>query len=108
MLAQHQIQKKQKDPPPPPQKKKKEKKGMIEPKDMLDILEPKCPKVKNCTTDVPTWLSINFVFFKQKAQLVPTMGKHRAKQELETVPPWKLETVPLLGGKMWPQKWYSF
>ena len=31
------------------------------------------------------------------------MGKHRAKQELETVPPQELGTVPLLGAKSDPK-----
>ena len=36
-------------------------------------------------------------------QNIPTYGKHRAKQELETVPPRKLEIAPLLGGKSDPK-----
>ena len=40
------------------------------------------------------------VFWCQKrGQFVPNMGKHRAKQELETVPPQELGTVPPRGAK---------
>ena len=35
-----------------------------------------------------------FVWCQKKGQLVPNMGKHRAKQELETVPPQESGTVP--------------
>ena len=34
------------------------------------------------------------------------MGKHRAKQELETVPPRELGTVPPKAGKSLPLRWY--
>ena len=34
------------------------------------------------------------------------MGKHRAKQELETVPPQELGTVPPKAGKNLPLRWY--
>ena len=64
---------------------------------MLEISTPKFSNVRNCTTDVSTWLSIKF-WYSKKAPLVPNMGKHRAKQKLEIAPPRKLETVPLLGG----------
>ena len=41
-----------------------------------------------------------FLFFsKQDGQIVPNRGEHRAKQELETVPPQELGAVPLLEGK---------
>ena len=41
-----------------------------------------------------------FCFFSlKKGQTTPNMGKHRAKQELETVPPQELGTVPPKGGK---------
>ena len=36
------------------------------------------------------------------------MGKHRAKQELETVPPQELGTVPPKGAKKRPLMWYCF
>ena len=46
-------------------------------------------------------LHINYGFFgvKKRGQLVPNMGKHRAKQDLETVPPQELGTVPPRGAK---------
>ena len=46
-------------------------------------------------------LHINYGFLvsKERGQLVPIMGKHRAKQELETVPPQELGTVPPRGAK---------
>ena len=40
-----------------------------------------------------------FFGVKKRGQLVPNMGKHRAKQELETVPPQELGTVPPRGEK---------
>ena len=40
-----------------------------------------------------------FFGVQKKGQLVPNMGKHRAKQELETVPPQELGTVPPQGPK---------
>ena len=55
-------------------------------------------------------LHINYVFLvsQKKGQLVPNMGKHRAKQELETVPPQELGTVPPQGSKKRPLRWYCF
>ena len=49
-------------------------------------------------------LSYQLWFFgvKKRGQLVPNMGKHRAKQELETVPPQELGTVPPRGAKKRP------
>ena len=55
---------------------------------MLESKTPKFEKARNCTTDVPTWLSVNFDFFLM-AQLVP-YGKHKAKGEPGTVPPREL------------------
>ena len=46
---------------------------------------------------MPTWLSIIF-WFQKKGHIAPNIGKHRAKQELETVPPQELGTVPPKGG----------
>ena len=40
-----------------------------------------------------------FFGVQKKGQLVPNMGKHRAKQELETIPPQELGTVPPRGSK---------
>ena len=42
-----------------------------------------------------------FIYFvsKRKGQIAPNIGKHRAKQELETVPPQELGTVPSKGSK---------
>ena len=37
--------------------------------------------------------------FPKKGQIAPNMRKHRAKQELETVPPGELGTVPPKGSK---------
>ena len=52
---------------------------------------------------MPTWLSNKVLFLqKKKPQLVLNIGKHRARWKLETVPPWKLEIVPLLGAKSYP------
>ena len=53
---------------------------------MLEHLQPKYSKVRNCTTDVPTWLLIIFGF-SNKGPISPKYGKHRMKQKLETVPP---------------------
>ena len=36
---------------------------------------------------------------KKRGQIAPNMGKHRAKQELETVPPQDLGAVPRKGSK---------
>ena len=46
-------------------------------------------------------LHINYVFFwcPEKGPISPKYGKHRAKQELETVPPQELGTVPPRGSK---------
>ena len=60
---------------------------------------PTFARVRNSTTDVPTCLSIMLFGFKKKGQIVQNMGKHRAKQELETVPPQELGTVPPKGSK---------
>ena len=49
-----------------------------------------------------------FFGVKKRGQLVPNMGKHRAKQELETVPPQELGTVPPRGAKKRPLRWYCF
>ena len=64
---------------------------------MLYIITPTFSNVRNSTTDVPTWLSIFLV--SKKRPNSPKYGKHRAKQELETVPPQELETVPPKGPK---------
>ena len=64
---------------------------------MLYKITPTFSKVRNSTTDVPTWLSI--IFVSKKGQIAPNMGNHRAKQELETVPPQELGTVPPKGSK---------
>ena len=66
---------------------------------MLETLKPTFSKAGNCTTGVPTWIFNYFWSLKKKPQLVPNRGKHRAKQELETVPPQELGTVPPLRGK---------
>ena len=54
-------------------------------------ITPTFSRVRSSTTDVPTWLSI---FWFEKRPNIPKYGKHRAKQELDTVPPQELETVP--------------
>ena len=66
------------------------------------------PKAWNCTADVPTWLSSIFCFFVKKGQIGPNMGKHRVKQELESVPTQESGTVPPKKGKKCPLRWYSF
>ena len=60
---------------------------------------PKFARVRNSTTDWPACISIMVFGVKKRGQLVPNMGKHRAKQELETVPPQELGTVPPRGAK---------
>ena len=47
-------------------------------------------------------------FGVKKGQLVPNMGKHGAKQELETVPPQELGIVPPQWSKKRPLRWYCF
>ena len=49
-----------------------------------------------------------FFGVKKRGQLVPDIGKHRAKQELEIVPPQELGTVPPRGAKKRPLRWYCF
>ena len=44
----------------------------------------------------------------KKGQLVPNIGKQRAKQELETIPPHELGAVPPRGAKKRPLRWYCF
>ena len=46
-------------------------------------------------------MPFNSVFFRfqEKGQIVPNIRKHRSKQELETVPPQDLGTVPPKGSK---------
>ena len=61
--------------------------------------KPKFARARNSTTDRPTCTSIMVFGVQKKGQLVPNMGKHRAKQELETVPPQELGTVPPQGSK---------
>ena len=48
---------------------------------------------------MPTWLSMIFGGSKEGGQIAPNMGKHRAKQELETVPPQELGAIPPKGSK---------
>ena len=69
---------------------------------------PKCARARNSITDRPTCTSIMVSWSPKKGQLVPNMGKHRAKQELETVPPHELGTVPPQGVKKRPLRWYCF
>ena len=69
---------------------------------------PKFARVRNSTTDWPACTSIMVFWCKKRGQLVPNMGKHRAKQELETVPPQELGTVPPRGAKKRPLRWYCF
>ena len=60
---------------------------------------PKIARVRNSTTHRPAFTSIMVFWCQKRGQLVPNMGKHRAKQELETVPPQELGTVPPRGAK---------
>ena len=60
---------------------------------------PKFARARNNTTDWPLAHQSMVFWFKKKGQLVPNIGKHRAKQELETVPPQELGTVPPQGAK---------
>ena len=54
-------------------------------------------------------LHINYGFLvSKKGPIMPHMGKHRAKQELETVPPQELGTIPPGGAKKRPLRWYCF
>ena len=58
-------------------------------------IKPPSSKARNYTTDAPAWLSIIFWVFQKKGQIIPNIGKHGAKQELETVPPQELGAVPI-------------
>ena len=69
---------------------------------------PKFARARNSTTDRPACTSIMVFWCQKHGQLVPNMGKHRAKQELETVPPQELGTVPPQGARKRPLKWYCF
>ena len=53
----------------------------------LETVPPMCPH------------GFHFVFVSKTGQITLTIGKHRAKQELETVPPGELGTVPPKGSK---------
>ena len=65
-------------------------------------------KVRHCTTDVPTWLSINFFFFLQKMpQLVPKYWKHRAKWKLDKCTTLRVRSCTTSWGKKWPLRWYG-
>ena len=55
----------------------------------------------------PACTSIMVFWCQKKGQLVPTMGKHRAKQELETIPPQEMGTVVLEVQKR-PLRWHCF
>ena len=48
-------------------------------------------------------LGFQLILGFQETQIVPDIGKHRAKQELETVPPRKLEILPLWGAQSDPK-----
>ena len=59
---------------------------------------PKFARARNSTTDRLACTSIMF-FGVKKGPISAKYGKHRAKQELETVPPQELGTVPPQGSK---------
>ena len=61
---------------------------------MLENQRTKFKKARNCTTDVPTWLSIHVVL-KKMPQLVPNVGKHSARKESQ-------ELYHFCGAKMDP------
>ena len=75
---------------------------------MLSKQEP--PNLQESGTVPPIGpLAHQLCFFGvKKGQISAKYGKHRAKQELETVPPQELGTVPPRGAKKRPLRWYCF